>query len=240
MKKNRKRSQEAQQEEQIPPLKLVDKNGKELIAFPYQVVENLRLMVSRLCRKAPLPERLALLASLRQEGTTYISRALGLTMANDLDTTVAIVELNWWWPSPLPVGESGKGLANVLSGEISLEEVIVPTGNPRLSLIPSGQMPIEKRPVFARSKALREVIARLNERFDHLILDLPAVLATNDAIALAELGTVCCLVVRQGVTSIENVRLALDDLEDLPIAGVIMNQVKLATPAFLLKFIPQQ
>ena len=47
------------------------------------------------------------------------------------------------------------------------------------------------------------------------------------------------MVIKHGVTSIENVRLALDDVNHLRILGVLMNQVNLQTPSLLLRFIPQ-
>ena len=59
------------------------------------------------------------------------------------------------------------------------------------------------------------------------------------SIALASLADASCMVIKHGVTSIENVRLALDDVNHLRILGVLMNQVNLQTPSLLLRFIPQ-
>jgi Mrp family chromosome partitioning ATPase len=206
------------------------------MSFPPRVVDPIRYMIARISRNAPFPERLTMMASLRQEGVTYLSRALATTMATDLEARICVVELNWWWPSD---SFEAPGLAAVLSGEVTLKEAIVPTGLSNLSLLPAGHSGVEKRSIFAHSLALQEVIEQLNQEYDHLILDLPAVRASTDAIPLSSLGTAACLVVRQGVTPIEDIRLALDDLDHLSILGVMMNQVHLNTPSFLLKYIPQ-
>jgi Mrp family chromosome partitioning ATPase len=85
---------------------------------------------------------------------------------------------------------------------------------------------------------LVQIIEDLSKEFDHLILDIPAIRATNDAVPLASLGDACCLVIRQGVTTAEDVRLTLDEIDHLPILGVILNRVRLKTPRVILKFIP--
>ena len=215
-------------------------DGQNLQTFPAEVIDALRLAVSRLISKKTLPPRLALVSALRQEGVTYISRALATIIANDLDTSVCAVELNWWRPDKtLILPEGNKGLAGVLADEIKLEQALMPTDRPNLLILPAGKMSVANRPVFARSDYLKETLLKLSEQCEYMILDIPAILSTNDSIPLASLGDACCLVVNQGVTSVEKVRLALDEIDQLPILGVIMNRVKIATPAPLLNLIPQ-
>src|SRR5260221_1878299 len=106
------------------PLVVISQANVVLATYRYDVVESLRYIVPRLTRYEALPRRLALLATLRQEGVTYLSRGLAATFAHDLQATVCAVELNWWWPSPLPVGPQA-GLAGVLGGTASLEDALV-------------------------------------------------------------------------------------------------------------------
>lgn len=215
-------------------------DGTQLMVCANDVVDRLRYMVSRINRVEPFPARLSLVASLRGEGVTYISRALAATMARDLERTVCAVELNWWWPaSPFPGYDTDRSLAAVLAGQTSLSQALVQTAQPNLALLPAGLIPAAERSTVARSSQLQDVIVTLNEQFDHLILDIPAILATNDAIPLASLGTAACFVVHQGATSIETARVALDDVDHIRLLGAVMNQVTLTTPSTLLKFIPQ-
>jgi Mrp family chromosome partitioning ATPase len=215
-------------------------DGVPIMNVPADVVNALRHMMTRLNHRSTFPSRLALVAAQRGEGVTYLSRALGLTMAHDLAASICVVEVNWWWPAPLPErGVNSDGLAAVISGQTALDDALLFTTRPNLALLPAGHVNNIDRPAVARSAALRQTLKELSGRFDHLILDVPAVLATSDAIPLASLADGCCLVIRQNVTSTENVRLALDDVQHMPILGVVMNQAQTAIPAWLLKYIPQ-
>ncbi len=226
--------------EKRPLLDLTGPDGALWMTFPAEIVDALRHMVTRVARSEPFPARLALLASLEQEGVTYISRALATTMAHDMEATVCTVELNWWRPShDLPAADDTGGLAAVLAGKTNLEEAVVATGLPNLSIMPAGHVPVEKRAALARSSVLKETIEQLSHQFNYLIFDIPAVLTANDAIPLASLSDAVCLVVRQGVTSVGDARQALDDIDHLPVLGVVMNQIHLATPSLLLQYIPQ-
>ncbi|MEP7191003.1 MAG: chromosome partitioning protein [Roseiflexaceae bacterium] len=132
------------------------------------------------------------------------------------------------------------GLAAVLSRSLSLDEALVPTGLPNLALLPAGPITPAQRPALARSDGLKTCIEQLGRRFDHVLLDIPAILATSDAIALASLGTACCLVIRQGVTPMTNVRCALDDVKHLPMLGVVLNQTQSHLPRWVRALVPQE
>jgi len=236
-----KRKSTVQKSENNPlSLALLSEDDTPLINFHPEMIDALRRMISRLVLRDALPARLALTSALRQEGVTYLSRALATIMANDLNVRVCVIELNWWWPNRLFLSESETGgLAAVLAGEIPLRKALVHTGQRNLVILPAGKMAQADRPVLARNEALKNIIQELSEQFDHLILDIPAILTTNDAIPLVALGDSCCLVIHQGVTSIENVRMALDDIDHLKITGIIMNKARIATPPWILKLIPQ-
>jgi Mrp family chromosome partitioning ATPase len=224
--------------EENQELVLPSQEGGVWAAFPVSVVNPVRRFISRIGRTESIPPRLSFVAALRQEGVTYISWLFATTLAYDLETSVCIVDLNWSWASgfagQLPV--SG-GLAGVLAGGTTLEGAIVRTGKSNLAVLPGGELPENERSHFARSTILKETLKELNTRYDHLVLDIPAVLASTDAIPLASLGTACCLVIHQGVTSINDVKIALRDLDHIPNLGVVMNRFQLATPRIIHRFI---
>ena len=215
-------------------LRLESEDGMIVMTFHSELVKSLRRSISRLISKKALPARLAMLASLRQEGTTFLSRALATTLANDLDASVCAVELNWWWPEQTWAAISGNaGLAAVLTERIKLKDAIIRTNRPNLTILPAGNLAVSDRPVFARSSLLKEILYQLNEQYKYLILDIPTILATNDTIPLASLGDACCLVIQQGITPIEKVRTALDEVDQLKLLGVILNKARTTTPSFL-------
>lgn len=222
---------------EIPQVVLKDTYDKTLTTFPEDVILDLRRMVTRIDRVDGLPARLALISALPGEGVTYISRALAATISNDMDRSVCIVELNWWSPSSFVEPVNG-GLAAVLKGESSLDEEIVDLGWNKLSVLPSGDIGRLDRPIMARSKNLKETIFKLGERFDHLIMDVPAIRLTSDAVPIASLGNACCVIIQQGVTTIEDVKRSLDEIDHLSILGVVLNQVKINTPQKLMNLVP--
>ena len=213
-------------------------NGEPLWAFPPDVVEGIRQMVARLFSKNGIPDRVAMVAALRKEGVTYLSRALAAVIANDLGHRVCLVDLNLWWPNPIEGDpEEPHSLAEVIAGRQRLNEVLIPTGWPNLTLLPAGEVPKEIRPTVAHSQALKDILQKLSEGYDHLVLDVPAILAATDAIPLASLASAACLVIRQGVTHGEDVARALDEIEHMQMVGVLMNQAKYATPKRLIKWL---
>lgn len=234
--------------------------------FPSEIVNNFRYLLTRLRYDATSPAThsscIALVSALRQEGVTYTALALATTLAHDLDASVCVIDLNWgspglpaaltppplrrrWWKRRVPqlvspdLPQSG-GLAALLCGTATLDEALLATATPNLSLLPAGALPLSQRPVVARSGQLRTCIDTLMQRFDYVLLDVPAVLTTSDAIALASLAQACCVVVRQGVTPVHSVRAALDDLKHLPMLGVILNQASVATPRWITALVPQE
>lgn len=219
---------------------LETKDGHTITHFSTELIDNLRRMVTRIHYTDGLPKIMSFTSAIRQEGVTYNSWAVGMTMANDLQKSVCIVELNWWSPAPQLNFAQNNNLAAVLNGDTRLEKAIIQTNHENLSLLPAGHQPRRtQRAIWARSSTLQNTLNQLGEQFDHVLLDVPAVRTTSDAIPLASLGNACAFVVRQGVTDITDVQLALDDLAHLPILGVIMNFVAFETPAFIMKLIPQ-
>lgn len=229
------------------PLTINLPSGEELYTFAPEVVSSFRHMITGLACNGGIPSRMAVISALREEGVTHTSLALATVLASDTSATVCAVELNWWAPGMVAMLSRGKAtppeqprLAAVVSGAATLDEALIPTSLPNLSLLPAGEISLEQRPVVARSAALRAVIDELSARFSHLVLDVPAVMATSDAIALASLGDACAVVVRHGTTPTQSVQLALDDVKHLKMLGVVLNKASFHTPRWLLSLVPQE
>lgn len=234
----RRRKKQAVEMESLGPMVLPAQDGTPMLSYPAGTIDQLCQMMTRIGREADIPDRIAFVSALREEGVTYTARATGLVLANAFERTVCVVGLNWWWPADLlPAGNQG-GIAGVLTGETELDDAIVPTGIESLHFLPAGKMPRQDRPVLARSQQLRDIIEELSTRYDQLILDIPAILAIGESVPLASLSNGCCLVLRQGVTATDDVREALDEIDHLPMLGVVMNKNATSTPNWLVKLIP--
>jgi Mrp family chromosome partitioning ATPase len=115
--------------------------------------------------------------------------------------------------------------------------VILPTSNPRLSLVPAGVIPVARRPAIAASTALAGVLDELEARFDHLLLDLPPVLASSEAMNLSQFADAYVLVVQQGATAEAQVEAALEEMRGAEALGVILNRYDTHIPRRLRKLV---
>ncbi len=220
------------------PMNITDINGEGGVTYPGEVIENMRYLLTRVGNKDQLPGCISMVSALREEGVTYLSLALAATIANDLKEGVCVVDLNWWWPSTSPlISPSNPGLAAVIANQADLDEVITMTSLDKLALVPAGNLPRESRPIVARGQQIVDLLKKLSLRFDHLILDIPAILATNDSVPLALLSDACCLIIRQRATNIDDARATLDELVNMKILGTILNRVRYSTPKRLIKII---
>jgi len=76
------------------------------------------------------------------------------------------------------------GLTNYLTTEMPLEDVILPTKVPNLSLIPSGPLPSDAVGIL-NSQRMSDLIAELKSRYDIVFFDSPPMLGVSDASVLA-------------------------------------------------------
>ena len=132
------------------------------------------------------------------------------------------------------------GVANVLAGEVSLDDAIIHTDMPNFDLLPAGELSIAKRPSAARSSALRKLLDQLSERYDYLFLDIPAIRTTSDAIALVTLANACIVVVQHGATSTASVQNAMDEVKVMTMLGVVLNKVSINMPDWIRSLVPQE
>jgi Mrp family chromosome partitioning ATPase len=207
-------------------LAIVGADGKMLHMTPARVASAMRYLVARVQLNDPygLPERVALTSAVLGEGVTYLTRSLAAVLSYDTNSTVAVVDLNWRRPTEKDDEKAGGGIAAVATAQTPLEDVLITTSNPRLALVPAGEVPIARRPALSSSVELGAALDQVSERFDHVILDLPPVLMSSDALQLSELSDAFVMVVRQGATPQSQVESALEELVGIQCLGVVLNR----------------
>jgi Mrp family chromosome partitioning ATPase len=230
-------------------LLIVGDDGAHLHVTSPSVAKSLRFLLARLQTSDAhgLPGRVALTSALRGEGVSYITRSLATVISYDTDASVCVVDLNWKSAPPANAKAKGKAvptkvderptLADAVEQGLDVTEIVHPTANPRLSFVAPGIVARARRPAMASSRALEDVIDKLAEQFDHLLLDLPSVLASSDALTLTQLADAFLLVVEQGVTSSSQVQGALDELEARKPLGVVLNRFESNVPPRLRKLV---
>jgi Mrp family chromosome partitioning ATPase len=218
-------------------LAIVEFGGQLLHTAPASVTSSLRYLLARLQLNDPdeIPRRLAITSALHGEGVSYIARSLAAVMAHDLERMVCVVDMNWW--SGGRNDPTSLGLADVVLRGHASDEVLVETVTENLWFMPAGTVELAGRPAVAKDPRLATALDDLERQFDHLIFDLPAVLATSDAIALARFADLYALVVRYGVTTVAQVKSALDELAGMPSIGLIVNRSDSSIPRVVRRLV---
>jgi len=121
-----------------------------------------------------------------------------------------------------------RGLTNYLSGGSELESLIKKTEVPNLFLVNAG--PIPPNPVeLLGSEKMGQLLVRLKEVFDYVVIDSPPLLSVSDAFVMAPHADGVVIIVWSGKTRRESLRLAKEklDLMNVPTFGVVINRVNL-------------
>jgi capsular exopolysaccharide synthesis family protein len=159
------------------------------------------------------------------EGKSVTAANLALTMAQELQRRVVIVEADLRKPSlqqmfGLPIGP---GLSEFLTGAVELTNVIKFLPQYHLAVIPGGAEPMNPAELLG-STAMRRLLDHLRTRFDRVILDTPPVLPLADVAVLAPIVDAVMLVVRAGFTPKPAIENALRGFDATRLVGVVLNE----------------
>jgi len=121
-----------------------------------------------------------------------------------------------------------KGLTNLIVGEEDPAEYCQHTAIERVDVLTSGPIPPNPSELLGRPR-MREIVRKLRERYDQIIIDTPPIGAVTDAAVLATMVDGVVLVVHAGKTRRQIVGRGLEQLRyiNAPIIGVILNNLRL-------------
>lgn len=122
------------------------------------------------------------------------------------------------------VEKNAPGLAEVLSGQISLDEALVEGPVPGLMFLPTGRFPPNPSELLMR-RDFTDLIEELDRRFDLSLFDTPPVLAVTDAIIIGRSVGAMIGVIRHVVTPVGEVIAMQRTLEagGVRLAGAVIN-----------------
>lgn len=168
---------------------------------------------------------LGITSSIPGEGKSFVAIMMAYILANDSTRPVMLIECDWehaglhdYFGFP-----STPGLAEWLRGEC-IEEHIGYKVNDNLTIIPAGdgQQDAVRLLQQLTKRGLRDTLAHNGE---NLLVDLPPVTTTSYSIFAASMVDALALVVRAGVTPDNLVADACTYFNNLPVQGIILNQV---------------
>ncbi len=162
------------------------------------------------------------------DGKSTIAANLCVSIAQDLKQTVLLVDIDLRNPSLaefLGINDE-KGLSDYLAGSAKVEECLIRTPFNRFSVFPAGAA-IEQSSETLGSPQMEKLAEELKDRYnDRLIIyDMPPLLEQDDPLVFLPHVDCFLLVVREGVTTTDEIKRSLDILEPAQIVGVVLNSV---------------
>lgn len=162
------------------------------------------------------------------EGKTYISINLALSIALEQDKTVLLIDADVLRPSlhrELEF-ESKDGLLEYLLSEVSdLSDIIYSTNIENLKIIPAGK-PHHLTNELLASKRMKKLAEELAERYPDriVIFDCPPILGVTETPVLANLVGQAIIVVEESKTKLDDVKKASSQLNEDIAIGFVMNK----------------
>jgi capsular exopolysaccharide synthesis family protein len=205
------------------PERLLALDSRSSVAEAYRVLRTSVLLSST---EKP-PKTILVTSGQPGEGktTTAVNTAISLSQ---LGASVLIIDCDLRKPSvhKLLGVDHVEGVSSYMSRRMELDDVIQKLPIPNLSVMTSGRIPPNPAEMISSAR-MKEMLATLGERFDHIIIDSPPLLKVTDPVILSTLVDGVILVVHGGKSSRDVVRRTRQELSiaGARIFGVVLNNV---------------
>jgi len=161
------------------------------------------------------------------EGKTVTAINLAVSIAREVNQTVLLVDTDLRNPKiDSYLGcDASVGLSDYFSREISLDQLLVNPGLAKMVVLPAGK-PLQGSTEILGSPKMAKLVAEMKGRYPdrYVIFDCPPVLAVSDALVFSSYVDAVILVVEAGRSSRDQIRKAVELLQDANILGLVMNR----------------
>lgn len=169
---------------------------------------------------------LVVTSSTRGEGRTHMAASLALSMTQESDRRVCVVDAN------LRDGQvrsvfglpDGPGLGDVLAERAPLEQALIQLEGHNVTLLPAGDPSTDHE--LLGSTAMRRVMQALRTQFDRIVIDAPPAIPVADVALLTPLVDALMLVIRASVTPKPTIHEAIRNINSDKLLGVVLNDAR--------------
>ena len=205
------------------PCLVINRDPAEGVAEEYR---KLKSVVFELTRQGAFNNTLLVTSDLPDAGKSLTAVNLALTLANEYDHTVLLVDTDLRKPSVhkyLGISPE-KGLLHCLTEDYPLEKALIRTGIGKLVVLPAGGTVADPAELLA-SNRMRDLIAELKARYPdrYVIFDTTPVLPFAEAAVLGSLVDGILFVVRERQTRSDHLQEALEMLDASNLLGIVYN-----------------
>lgn len=163
-------------------------------------------------------------SSLPGEGKTTVAANLAVMLAQ-ADRRVVVISADMRRPRlhELFGLSNGRGLSDVLGGDLSLPDCVFATQLPNLLVCPAGPIPPDPAEML-QSDRMQELLATLRQTADFVLLDCPPVLTVADPLGLAFMADAALFVIDSTGTKrseVAEARYRLEQVGTILLGGVL-------------------
>lgn len=170
------------------------------------------------------------------EGKTFTAINLGVSIAQELDRTVLLVDCDLKDHSNHHKSFStdffgiqmNEGLSNYLLGQAELQDLLINPGIERLVLLPAGR-PLPNSAEMLGSPNMEMLVNDIKCRYPSeriVIFDSSSLLSSADALILTRYVDGILLIVEEEKTTTADLKKAMELLKDKPVLGTVLNKSK--------------
>jgi len=170
-------------------------------------------------------KRIVVTSTAPEEGKSLVAANLALNQSRSKVLKTLLLDGDLRRPSlssRFGFDRSLPGLSECLRGERQLSEVVYKLSGSGLWFLPAGRAP-ENPLDLMQSGRLPELLDRLGEFFDWIVLDTPPVVPVADTTFWMKLADGVLVVIREGVSEKKAVQRALDTFDRATLLGVVVN-----------------
>lgn len=165
-----------------------------------------------------------------QEGKTTVAVNLAIAMAQS-GSSVLLVDTDMRRPRVHKAFNvrPRKGISTLVLGESTLDESIIQTDIPNLSILTCGPAPPNPAELM-HTESFHRALDSLSERFERVIFDSPPIAVVTDAAILSKLVDGTLLIVKSMKTTRDAAKHAVSVLNDIEanILGAVLNDLDLS------------
>jgi succinoglycan biosynthesis transport protein ExoP len=222
----------------IPTYDAVQRTDQPLITQQQPdspIAEQYRLLYTRIMHAtAGKPQTIfAISSAIKGEGKTTTSLNLALTASRDFGKQTLLIEGDFKNPSfRAYLGlDTPVSLMEVILNQADLASSLINFGHSNLSVLPFGHNTKNSARLLS-SQEFSNILARLRERYELILIDCPPILSLPDMPIIEQLVDATLLVVRAEMTPKDAVVTGIHSLATQKLLGIIFNGMRSSRPSY--------
>lgn len=211
------------------------RKGPAVVDEDGPAAESFRMLRTTLLYGTPSVSRVLLVTSAREgDGKSVVVANLAAALAQ-VGRSVLVIDGNLRSPVMVDVFSTPRGaptLVQLLNSAALPDSAALARTADGVSVLPAGRTAANPSNLIGTA-AMERVLSQLARRFDHVLIDSPAVLAATDAVLLSKLADATLLVAGVGVSGAADISTATDRLRTVrsDVLGAVVSRAPKASPA---------